>query len=78
MKRILLGLALLLGFQTLAVAQGIGPTTWTSQSGSVLKVTTLAGTTFRGVFVNLILEDHGAAEGERRREVEQSRISLID
>jgi hypothetical protein len=52
MKKFWLGLALLLGFQSLAVAQGIGPTTWTSQSGSVLKVTTLAGTAFRGVFVN--------------------------
>ncbi len=52
MKRILLSLALLLGFQPFAVAQGIGPTTWTSQSGSALKVTTVAGTAFRGVFIN--------------------------
>src|SRR3954453_10710134 len=52
MKKILLGLALLLGFQPLAAAQGIGPSTWTSQNGSVLKVTTLAGSAFRGVFIN--------------------------
>jgi hypothetical protein len=52
MKRVLLGFALLFGLHSLAVAQGIGPTTWTSQSGSVLKVTTLAGSAFRAVFIN--------------------------
>ena len=56
MKRILLGLALLSGFQSLAVAQGIGPATWTSQSGSVLKVTALTGIAFRGVFINRNLQ----------------------
>jgi len=52
MKRILLGLALLSAFQSPALAQGIGPATWTSQSGSVLKVATPAGIAFRGVFIN--------------------------
>jgi hypothetical protein len=52
MKRILLGFALLLGFEPLAVAQGIGPATWTSQSGSVLKVTALSRGAFRGQFIN--------------------------
>jgi hypothetical protein len=52
MKRILLGLLLLVGFQPFAMAQGIGPTTWTNQNGSVLKVTTINGIAFRGVFVN--------------------------
>jgi hypothetical protein len=52
MKRVLLSLALLLGVPSLALAQGIGPATWTSQSGSVLKVTTLSGTAFRGTFMN--------------------------
>src|SRR4051794_24852830 len=53
MKSIFLSFALLLGFQSLAVAQGIAPSSWTSQNGSVLKVTTAGpGAAFRGVFIN--------------------------
>ncbi len=51
MKKLLLALTLLFGFQTSAFAQ-FGPSTWTSQRGSVLKVTSLRLGTFRGVFIN--------------------------
>ena len=52
MKKLLLALAMLLSFQTLAFAQLYGPATWTSQRGSVLKVTSLSRGTFRGSFIN--------------------------
>jgi hypothetical protein len=52
MKKLLLALAMLFGFQTLAFAQLSGPATWTSQRGSVLKVTSLSRGAFRGVFIN--------------------------
>jgi hypothetical protein len=52
MKRLLLVLAVLFSSQTLAFAQMSGPATWTSQRGSVLKVTSLGRGTFRGVFIN--------------------------
>jgi hypothetical protein len=52
MKKLLLALAMLFGFQTLAFAQLSGPATWTSQRGSVLKVTSISRGTFRGVFIN--------------------------
>jgi hypothetical protein len=52
MKKLLLALAILLGFQTLAFAQLPGPSTWTNQHGSVLKVTSLSRGTFRGSFIN--------------------------
>ena len=56
MKKILLGFALLLSFQTLAFAQvPPGRSTWTSNRGSVLKLTAASGTVsgaFRGVFIN--------------------------
>ena len=52
MKKILLAIAILFSFQTLAFAQLPGPSTWTNQHGSVLKVTSLSRGTFRGVFIN--------------------------
>ena len=52
MKKILLALAVLLSSQTLAFAQLPGPSTWTNQHGSVLKVTSLSRGTFRGTFTN--------------------------
>ncbi len=54
MKKLLLALAMLLGLQTLAFAQLSAPSTWTSQQGSVLKVTWLGGggRYFRRTFVN--------------------------
>jgi hypothetical protein len=52
MKKLLLALAMLFGFQTLAFAQLSGPSTWTNQRGSVLKVTSLSRGTFRGSFIN--------------------------
>jgi hypothetical protein len=48
MKKLLLALAMLFGFQTLAFAQLSGPATWTSQRGSVLKVTSLSRGTSAG------------------------------
>jgi hypothetical protein len=52
MKKLLLALAMLFSFQTLAFAQLYSPSTWTNQRGSVLKVTSLRLGTFRGVFIN--------------------------
>jgi hypothetical protein len=52
MKKLLLALAMLFGFQTLAFAQLYGPSTWTNQHGSVLKVTSVGQGTFRGTFIN--------------------------
>jgi hypothetical protein len=52
MKKLLLAVAMLFSFQTLAFAQLSAPSTWTSQRGSVLKVTSLSRGTFRGVFIN--------------------------
>jgi hypothetical protein len=52
MKKLLLAVAMLFGFQTLAFAQLSGPSTWTSQRGSILKVTSLSRGTFRGIFIN--------------------------
>jgi hypothetical protein len=52
MKKLLLALAMLFSSQTLAFAQLSGPATWTSQRGSVLKVTSLSRGTFRGIFTN--------------------------
>lgn len=54
MKKLLLALAMLFGFQTLAFAQLSAPSTWTSLQGSVLKVTFTSGggKYFRGTFVN--------------------------
>jgi hypothetical protein len=52
MKKLLLALAILFSFQTLAFAQLPGPSIWTNQHGSVLKVTSLSRGTFRGIFIN--------------------------
>jgi len=52
MKKLMLAVAMLFSSQTLAFAQLSGPSTWTSQRGSVLKVTSLSRGTFRGVFIN--------------------------
>jgi avidin family protein len=52
MKKLLLALAVLLSFQTAAFAQLPGPSTWTNQRGSMLKVTSLSRGTVRGVFIN--------------------------
>jgi hypothetical protein len=52
MKKLMLALAMLFSCQTLAFAQLSGPATWTSQRGSVLKVTSLSRGTFRGIFIN--------------------------
>jgi hypothetical protein len=52
MKKLLLAFAILFSSQTLAFAQLYGPATWTSQRGSILKVTSLSRGTFRGVFIN--------------------------
>jgi hypothetical protein len=52
MKKIFLAFAILFGFQSLAFAQLSGPATWTSQRGSILKVTSLSRGTFRGIFIN--------------------------
>jgi hypothetical protein len=56
MKKLLLVLAMLFGSQTLAFAQLPGPSTWTNQHGSVLKVNSLSRGTFRGVFINRNLD----------------------
>ena len=52
MKKILLALAMVFSFQTLAFAQLPGPSTWINQRGSVLKVTSISRGTFRGIFIN--------------------------
>jgi hypothetical protein len=52
MKKLLLALAMLFGFQTLAFAQLSGPSTWTNQRGSVLKVTSVSRGMVRGIFIN--------------------------
>ncbi|HEV7411418.1 MAG TPA: avidin/streptavidin family protein [Bradyrhizobium sp.] len=52
MKKLMLALAMVFSCQTLAFAQLPGPSTWTSQRGSVLKVTSLGRGTFRGIFIN--------------------------
>jgi hypothetical protein len=48
----LFAIAALLSFQSAASAQLPGPSLWTSQHGSLLKITSLARGTFRGVFTN--------------------------
>ena len=52
MKKLMLAFAMLFSFQTLAFAQLAGPSIWTNQRGSVLKVTSLGRGTFRGIFIN--------------------------
>ena len=52
MKKILLAVSLLLSIQTQAFAQLAGPSTWISQNGSVLKITSRGPGPFRGTFVN--------------------------
>lgn len=52
MRRMLLAVAAILSFQSAASAQLPGPSRWTSQQGSELRITSLARGAFRGVFTN--------------------------